>query len=439
MQVSVEAAEGLERRMRVSIPSAEYQQAVQSNLKKIGQHARIDGFRPGKAPARVLEQRYGARARQDALSDLLESTYPQALQESGVQPAGQPQIEFESLEDDKDMTYVAVFDVYPEIEVKGIDDMPIKDAQTEIGDADVDTLLGKLREQDKTWEDKDDGAELGDQVKIDFTGTIDGEAFEGGSGEDTDLELGSGRFLKDMEEGIVGMKAGESRDVPVTFPEDYHAEDLKGKAASFAVTVKSVQTSKLPEVDAEFCKKFGLEDGDEAALRAKMAESMEQEKEQAVLRYQKQQVMENLIQANPIDVPKGLVSQEIERMRHDAAQRFGQGQKSHDELHQMLPDQLFEEQAKRRTALGLVIGEIIKADKLSVSDEQIDAKLKEIAGQYEDSDSAIAYYKQDANFMQSLRAMVLEEQVVQHCLSKAKRENETLSFEELTEKAPNQG
>ncbi|MGJ8670992.1 MAG: trigger factor, partial [Oceanococcus sp.] len=257
MQVSVESAEGLERRMRVSIPSAEYEQAVKVNLQKIGQNARIDGFRPGKAPARVLEQRYGARARQDALTDLLENTYPKALQESGVQPAGQPQIEFDAIEDGKDMSYVAIFDVYPEIEVQGVEGMAIKDAQTEVGDSDVDTLIQRLREQGKTWEDKDGAAELGDQVKIDFAGTIDGEAFEGGSGEDSDLELGSGRFLKEMEDGIVGMKAGESRDVPVTFPEDYHAEDLQGTAASFAVTVKTLQSSLLPEGDADGCTNFG--------------------------------------------------------------------------------------------------------------------------------------------------------------------------------------
>ena len=439
MQVSVEAAEGLERRMRVSIPAADYEQAVKNNLNKIGRHARVDGFRPGKVPARVLEQRYGARARQDALSDLLEDSYPKALQESGVQPAGQPQIEFEAIDSGKDMAYVATFDVYPEIELKGLDGMSVKDAETEIGDSDVDNLLQKLREQRKVWEAKEGAAAEGDRVKIDFTGTIDGEAFEGGSGEDTDLELGSGRFLKEMEDGIVGMSAGESRDVPVTFPDDYHAENLKGQQASFAVTVKSVETSVLPEIDAEFCKQFGLEDSDEAGLREKLRESMEQEKGQALARYTKQQVLENILEANDILVPSGLVSQEIERMRQDAAQRFGQGQKSHDELHQILPDALFEEQAKRRTALGLLIGEIIKKENLQVSDEQVEAKLSEIAGGFDDAESAMTYYRQNPQFMQSLRAMVLEDQVVQHCLSKAKREVEKLSFEELTEKAPNQG
>lgn len=439
MQVSVEAAEGLERRMRVSIPAADYEHAVKKNLNKIGRHARVDGFRPGKVPAQVLEQRYGARARQDALSDLLEDSYPRALQESGVQPAGQPQIEFEAIETGKDMAYVATFDVYPDIELQGLEGMLVKEAETEIGDADVDSLLQKLREQRKTWADKDGAAAEGDRVKIDFVGTIDGEAFEGGSGEDTDLELGSGRFLKEMEDGIVGMSAGESRDMPVTFPEDYHAENLKGKLASFAVTVKSVQASALPEVDAEFCKQFGLEESDEAGLREKLRESMEQEKSQAIARYTKQQVLENILATNDIPVPSGLVSQEIERMRHDAAQRFGQGQQNHDELHKMLPDALFEEQAKRRTALGLLIGEIIKKDSLQVTDEQIEAKLAEIAGGFDDSDAALAYYRQNPQFMQSLRAMVLEDQVVQHCLSKAKRETEKLSFEELTEKAPSQG
>lgn len=438
MQVSVEAAEGLERKMRVSIPSADYEQAVKTSLKKIGQYAKVDGFRPGKVPARVLEQRYGARARQNALTELLESTYPKALQESGVQPAGQPEIEFEAMEDGKDMAYVAKFDVYPEISVQGLDGMAIKDAQTEVADADLDALLQRLREQQKTWSEKDGAAAEGDKVKIDFVGTVEGEEFDGGSGQDTDLELGAGRFLKDMEDGIVGMSAGEERDIPVQFPDDYHAENLKGKAASFKVTVKSVETAELPEVDAEFCKNFGLEDGDEAKLRERMRESMEGECKAAKTRYVKQQVMDNLLGANPIDVPRGLVAQEIERMRHDAAHRFGQGQQSHEELHKMLPDELFSEQATKRTQLGLIIGEIIKAEKLSVDDEKIDAKLKEMAGQFDDAGSAIAYYKQDQNFMQSMRAMVLEEQVVDFCLEKAKREEESLSFEELTQKAPAQ-
>ena len=424
--------------MRVSIPSNDYETAVKANLKKIGQNAKIDGFRPGKVPAGVLEKRYGARARQDALSDILEATYPKALQQAEIQPAGQPQIEFEAIEAGADMSYVAVFDVYPEVVLQGLAGMPVKDAQTQIGTQDVDALLLKLREQSKTWQAKDAAAEIGDQVKIDFKGSVDGEEFAGGSGEDTVLELGSGRFLKELEDGIVGIKAGESRDVPTTFPEDYHAEDLKGKAAVFAVTCKSVETSVLPEVDAEFCAKFGLEDGDEAALRARMTESMEQERDQAIERYSKNQVLENIVAANPIDVPKGLVSQEIERMRHEAAQRFGQGQKPHEELHKLLPDQLFEEQAKRRTALGLLLGEIIKKESIQVSDEQIDAKLQEIAGRFDDSEAALNYYKQDPQFMQSLRAMVLEDQVVQHCLNLATREPEVLSFEQLTEKAPSQ-
>ncbi len=423
--------------MRVSIPSADFEKAVSDNLKRIGKHARIDGFRPGKVPAKFLGERYGARARQDALSELLEKTYPQALKESELQPAGQPEIEFEQVEAGGELTYVAIFDVYPEIKVQGIEGMGIKEAQTEVTPADVDVVLQRLREQKKTFDDKDAPAELGDRVEIDFNGTVDGEAFEGGAGENTQLELGAGQFLKDMEEGIVGMSVGESRDVPVTFPDDYHAEDLRGKAAVFAVTLKKLETSSLPEVDAAFCEQFGLENGDEAALRAKLTESMEKELGQARLRYIKKQVMENILAANTTDVPKGLVAQEVERMRQEASQRFGQGQIPHEELHKMLPDELFSEQAKRRTALGLIIGEIIKSAGIKVSEEQVEGKLAEIAGEFEDAESAQQYYRQDQNFMQSLRAMVLEDQVVQHCLDNAKREAESLSFDELTQKAGN--
>ncbi len=435
MQVSVETPGGLERRLRVSIPSAEFEQAVDSNLKRIAKYAKIDGFRPGKVPANILKQRYGVRARQDALSELLEKTYPEALKESQLQPAGQPEIEFESVEAGADLQYVATFDVYPEITVQGIAGMRIKDAQTQVEDADVEKVLQRLREQRKSWGDKDGAAEAGDRVTIDFAGTIDGEAFDGGSGEDTQLELGAGRFLKELEDGIVGMQAGESRDVPVTFPDDYHADNLKGKTASFAVTLKRLETASLPEVDAEFCKEFGLEDGDEAALRAKLQSSMEKERDQAQLRYVKKQVMNNILEANSIEVPGGLVSQEVERLRHEAAQRFGQGHQNHEEMHKLLPDELFTEQARRRTALGLIIGEIIRANQIQVSDEQVEAKLAEIARDFDDAESALQYYRQDPQFMQSLRAMVLEEQVVQHCLDQAARESETLSFDELTQRA----
>lgn len=435
MQVSVETPGGLERRMRVSVPSADFEKAVSDNLRRIGKHAKVDGFRPGKVPAKVLEQRYGMRARQDALSEILERTYPKALSEQSLQPAGQPEIEFESVEPGADLTYVATFDVYPQIEVQGIEGMSVKDASAEVTEADVDTLLQRLREQRKSFADKDGVAAEGDRVTIDFKGSIDGEEFAGGSAEGHQLELGAGQFLKELEDGIVGMAPGDSRDVPVTFPEDYHAEDLQGKTASFAVTLNKLESAELPAVDAEFCKQFGLEDGDEAALREKLRESMNAERDQALARYTKKQVMANILAANPIDVPKGLVAQEIERMRHDAAQRFGRGQQSHEELHKMLPDELFEEQARRRTQLGLVIGEIIRNAELKVDEAQVESKLKEIVSQFDDGESAAQYYRQDRNFMQSLRAMVLEDQVVQYCLDKASRESESLSFDELTQKA----
>ncbi len=435
MQVKLESAEGLERRLHVSIPAQEYDQAVQSQLRALGRRVRVDGFRPGKVPLKVLEQRYGGQARQEALSQLLESSYPKALDEVKVQPAGQPKIEFEGVAPGADMSYVAVFDVYPDIELRGLDGMKIESPVTEIVDADVDTVLSRLREQRRTYADKDGGAAEGDRLRIDFSGFIDGELFDGGQGSDVEVEMGAGRFLPDMEAGLLGMAAGEEREITVNFPADYHAEQLQGKAALFKVKVNKLEASQLPDIDDEFCASMGVTEGGEAALREKMRSSLERERDQAARRMLKGQVMEHLLSANPVEVPKAMVAQEIERMRHEAAQRFGQAKLSHEDLHKILPDDMFTEQATRRAALGLLLGEVIKLRELKADAAAVEAKLREMASEFEDAEQAIAYYRSNREFMQNLGAMVLEDQVVDLCLQSAKMKDKKLSFDELTKSA----
>lgn len=438
MQVSVEALEGLTRKMRVAVPSDDYQSAYQNSVKQLARTVQLKGFRKGKVPVRIVEQNYGAQARQDALSKVLESTYPKALEQTDMKPAGQPEISVDAIEGEE-IVYTATFDVFPDIELQGLDGIKLETAEVEITDADVDGVIERLREQRKSWDDKDGACAEGDKVTIDFVGTVDGEEFAGGSANDTELELGAGRFLKELEDGIVGMSSGEEKTVPVTFPEDYHNDDLKGKAAEFKVTLKGVKAATVPEIDEEFLKSLGVSEGGEEALRTQIRENLEREKNKLTLQWRKSQILEGVLAANPIDVPSAIVADETQRLRQETAQNMGMGGRgmSPEQIEQMIPDAALEPQAKRRAALGLLLSEIIKQDDLKVDDERVDARLQEIAGDYEQSEEAMSYYRSNAQFMQGLRAAVLEEQVVDGLAARAEVSEVSLSFEELGQKARN--
>lgn len=438
MQVSVEALEGLSRKMRVAVPSDDFQSAYQNSVKQLARTVQLKGFRKGKVPVRIVEQNYGAQARQDALSKVLESTYPKALEQTDMKPAGQPEISVDTIEGEE-IVYTATFDIYPDIELQGLDGIKLETAQVEITDADVDGVIERLREQRKSWDDKDGACAEGDKVTIDFVGTVDGEEFAGGSANDTELELGAGRFLKELEDGIVGMSAGEEKTVPVTFPDDYHNDELKGKAAEFKVNLKATKTASVPEIDEEFLKSFGVEDGGEEALRSQIRENLEKEKGKLGQQWRKSQILEGVLSANPIDVPASIVTDETQRLRQETAQNMGMGGRgmSPEQIEQMIPDAALEPQAKRRAALGLLLSEIIKKDDLKVDEERVEERLKEIAGDYEQSEEAMSYYRSNAQFMQGLRAATLEEQIVDNLVSRAEVTEVSLSFEELGQKVRN--
>ncbi len=435
MQVSVEALEGLTRKMRVAVPSDDFQSAYQNSVKQLAKTVQLKGFRRGKVPVRIVEQQYGAQARQDALTKVLEGTYPKALQQTDMKPAGQPEISVENLEGEE-LVYTATFDVYPDIELVGLDGIKLEIPTTEITDADVSRVLDGLREQRKSWSDNTGACAEGDKVTIDFVGSVDGEEFAGGSGTDTELELGAGRFLKELEDGIVGMAAGEEKVVPVTFPEDYHNDDLKAKAAEFKVVLKSAQSASLPEVDEEFLQAFGVTEGGEDALRTQIRENLEKEKDKLGLQWRKTQILEAVLNANPIDVPSQLVADETQRLRQETAQNMGVGDRglSEEQLMQMIPDGALEPQARRRAALGLLLSELIKKDGIKVDEAKIEQRLQEIAGDYEKSEEALSYYRSNPQFMQSLRAVVLEDQIVDGLVAKAATTEVSLSFEELGQK-----
>jgi trigger factor len=435
MQVSVEALEGLSRKMRVAVPSDDFQQAYQQSVRQLSRTVSMKGFRKGKVPLRIVEQQYGGQARQEALSQVLQKTYPEALKQIDLQPAGQPEISFDSLEGEE-IVYTATFDVFPDITLGGLDGLPLETASVEVGDADVDRVIEGLLEQRQTWPESSEAAQDGDRVTLDFKGTIDGEEFAGGAGEDTTIVLGAGRFLKELEDGIVGMRAGEQRDVPVTFPEDYHNDDLKGKAASFAVNLKKVETPERPELDDEFVKSLGVEEGGLDELKSRIRDNLVQERDKLQAQWRKSQILEGVLKANPIDVPGALVSEETGRLRQETARNMNMSGRglSEEQLEQMIPDAALEPQAKQRAALGLLLSEIIKQDKLSVSDDKVEERLLQMAGDYEDSEAALSYYRGNQQFMQGLRAVVLEDQIVDMLAEKANTTEVSLSFEELTQK-----
>lgn len=427
MSFNIETTQGLERRVTLTVPAETVEQAVREELKRVAKNARVDGFRKGKVPPHIIEKRFGASVRQDVLGDLLQKHFFNVLVESKVNLAGRPTFNVEQFEAGKDLVFTATFEVYPEVELKGLDQIKVEKPVVEITEADIDKMVDVLRKQQATWEETQEPAKADDRVTIDFVGSVDGEEFEGGKATDFVLAMGQGRMIPGFEEGIVGHKAGEQFDIDVTFPEEYHAENLKGKAAKFAITLKKVEVMVLPELTDEFVAKFGPNTKTVADLRAEIAKNMQRELKNALAARVKNQVIEGLIEQNPIDVPAAAVEQEIDVLRQQAAQRFGGNQQQASQL----PRELFEEQAKRRVQVGLLLAEVIASNELKVDEDRVNAMIDEIASAYEQPAEVVEYYKNNKELMNNIRNAVLEEQAVDAVLAKAQVSEKAASFDEV--------
>jgi trigger factor len=434
MQVSVEATTGLERRMTVSLPTADINQQVSERLKKAQKTVVIKGFRKGKVPMNVLEQRFGAGVRQEVLGELVNKSYGEALAQEEIRPAGQPTIENleEPAKDAEEFSYTAVFEVYPEVEVGDLSKIEIESADVEVTDSDVDEMLETLRKQSATTETVDRAAKEGDTIIIDFVGSIDGEEFEGGRAEGSSLELGSGQMIPGFESGIVGMKAGDKRNVEVTFPEDYQAEHLKGKDAVFAITMQEVKERVLPEIDEEFIKNFGVEDGDLETLKSEVRSNMKRELEKKQLQYKKNQVMDALCELHELEMPQSMVKDEIARAKREMFQQYG-GQAENLDLSQ-LPDEPFAEEASKRVKLGLLISELVRKEGINADADSVKAEISKMAEGYEDPEQVEQYYYSNENLLNSIQMKVLEDQVVKHIEALAKVTPVKLTYAELMAK-----
>ncbi|ATM96874.1 trigger factor [Yersinia frederiksenii] len=427
MQVSVETTQGLGRRVTITVAADSIEKAVKSELVKAAKNVRIDGFRKGHVPMNIVEQRYGASVRQDVLGDLMQRNFVDAIIKEKINPAGAPNYVPGEYKQGEDFTYSVEFEVYPEVELKDLESIEVEKPVVEVNDADVDTMLETLRKQQATWKETDAAATAEDRATLDFTGSIDGEVFEGGKATDFVLAMGQGRMIPGFEEGVIGHKAGEEFTIDVNFPEDYHAENLKGKSAKFDIVLKKVEVRELPELTEEFIKRFGVADGSVAGLRAEVRKNMERELKGAVRNRVKTQAIDGLVSANEIDVPAALVEGEIDVLRRQAAQRFGGNEKQAAEL----PRELFEEQAKRRVVVGLLLGEVISQHELKADEDRVKALIEEMASAYEDPQEVIEFYSKNKELMNNMRNVALEEQAVETLLAKAKVTEKPTTFSEL--------
>lgn len=432
MQVSVETTSALERQMTITVPAARIEQDVEKRVQQTARSVRLDGFRPGKVPMKVVKQRYGAGIRQDVLGDVVQQSFIQAVQQEKITPAGGPKIEFKTDKEGEDFQFVATFEVYPEVKLADFSAVEIEKQTSEVADADLDQMIETLRKQQASWTAVERAAEDGDQLKIDFEGFVDGEAFEGGKAEGMDLILGSNSMIPGFEDGLKGAKAGDDVELNVTFPEEYHAENLKGKAAVFKTKVQSVSAPELPELNEAFFSKFGLEATDLDSFRAEVRTNMERELKNALKMKLKDQVFSKLVEVNGIEVPAALVSSEIDNLRKQAVQQFGGGANID---FNMLPKEMFEDQAKRRVTVGLLVQEVIKANEIKADDERVRATVEELAQTYQEPQQVIDWYYSNDDMLNQVKSLVLEDQVVDQLLSSAKVTEKAVAYEDAIKPA----
>ncbi|MEW6990721.1 trigger factor [Colwelliaceae bacterium 6441] len=429
MQVSVETTQGLERKLTISVPAEKIDVEVKNRLRQIAKTQKINGFRPGKVPPSVIQKRYGASVRQEIAGEVMQRNFVEAIIAEKINPAGRPQFVAKSNEDGKDLEFEATFEIYPEVEVKDVEKIKVERPDVEVTDKDLDEMFVTLQKQHQTWKENKRKTKKGDKLTIDFLGRIDGEEFEGGKAEGFELELGASRMIPGFETDIIGMKVGEEKTITVTFPEDYHAENLKGKEAQFDIKVNKTEGPVLPKIDEDFAKLFGVDEGGVDALRVEVKKNMTRELNQAVKAKVKEQIIEGLLEANDIDLPSGLVAQEVDVLRQQAMQRFA-GQMDPKNMPE-LPADMFEEQAKRRVKVGLLLGEVIKTNQLKVDEAKVNELIESAASAYEDPQEVIEYYKTNKEMNQQMQNVALEEQAVDVLIASAKVKNKKSSFQDV--------
>ncbi len=436
MQVSIETTSGLERRLTVGVPAERVENEVNNRLKKAAKNIRLDGFRPGKVPLKVIRQRFGAGVRQEVLGEVMSQSFYEAVNQENLRPAGQPNIEPKRMDEGDDIEFVATFEVFPDIELADMAGIDIERPAADVTDADIDHMIEVFRNQQGKWESAERPAQEGDQVTIDFVGTRDGEPFEGGSAEGTELQLGSGRMIPGFEDGIVGMSVGEEKTLDLSFPEEYHNEDLRGAAVQFKITLHLLSERVPAALDEELFKTYGVEEGGEEQFRSEIADNMRRELKTAVRNQVKQQVLDAVVEKHADqDVPKALIDNEISTMRQQMFQQFGGAGSEDMDIESLLPAEMFTEQAERRVKLGLVLNEMVSSRELKADADKVRAAVEEIAGTYQEPEQVVSWYYSNQEQLAGVENMVLEDAVIEAILESANVSEKECSYQEALAQA----
>jgi trigger factor len=425
MQVSIESTGALGRRMTVQVPAERIDQEVESRLKSLARTARIDGFRPGKVPVSVVHQKFGRQVRQEVANEVMNATLREALAQEQLRPAGEPAVEPRTVAAGQALEFTATFEIFPEFAPVVPLDQAIEKPLVEIRDQDIDAMLDKLQKQRMTWEKADRAAAHGDRVTIDFEGTVEGEAFEGGQGKGVEIEIGSGKLIDGFEEGLIGATVGEERVLDLQFPDNYRNESVAGRPVQFKVIVRRVEEARLPPLDDDFARAFGVLKGGVDALREEVTRNMQRELGQAITATVKDRVFDLLLENNPVDVPGALLKQEVDRLQNETSEQIG------NRKGMSLPRDLFEPRARRRVALGLIIGEIVRRNNIQVDPDRVRRTVESFAASYENPDEVVRWYYENHGALSTAQSVALEEQVMEWILDQVAVEENPMDFEEL--------
>lgn len=439
MQVSIETTSGLERKMTIGVPAERIENEVTERLEKASKNVKLDGFRKGKVPLSVIKQRYGRGIRDEVIGDVVRTCFVEAVTQEKITPAGQPALEPTKDEPGEDFEFVATFEVLPEVNLADFAKVKVAKPVAEVKDEDVQDMLEALRKQQADWETVERAVVEGDEVVIDYVGVRDGEEFEGGSAEDFPLEVGSGKAVPGFEESIVGMSTGDEKVVPVKFPQDYHAEEMRGADVEFTIKLKEVKQAVLPELNDEFFKAYGLEQGGEEVFRSIVRQNMERDLKNALESKTKSRVMEQLFELHKdIEAPLTQIANEMQSLKNQMAQKLGNNEGANKFDPSMLPDDMFMDQAKRRAVVGLIVNEIVQSNKMGVDGALVRERIEGIASTYEKSEEVVNYYYNSPELLKGIEANVLQEQVVQLVLGSADVTEEEVGYQQAVTPDPEQ-
>ncbi|MGB6452482.1 MAG: trigger factor [Steroidobacteraceae bacterium] len=426
MQISV-TADGLERRLEVAVPSVEVEREVEQRLQRLSRTARLKGFRPGKAPFSVVRQQFGDRVHAEVVGDLMRTSFAEAVSQEHLTPATGPRIEPIALQPGADLKYAAVFEVLPEVKLKPLESLAVERPTASITEPDIDAMIENMRKQRPVFTEVQRAARDTDRVTVDYDGRIDGKPFEGGEGRDASFLVGAHRVLPELEAAVAGASAGDTREASVRYPDDHANKALAGRAAELTIAVKKVEEQSLPPVDEEFCRGYGIESGGTDALRAEVLKSLERELEERIRAHLRSAVMDALYRDNPVEVPRAMVADTIGQLQLEVAQRTGAR-----EVSQLPPREAFEEPARRRVALGVIVGEIVRAEGLQLDRAKVQSRVEALAASYPNPEDARRAYLQNREAMQQIESAVLEDQALDAVLAHAKITDRPTTFKALT-------